>query len=125
MVDWSTPFVESMLQHLPLIISCPNESLVDELMQVLHDNGIRWCNNDSVLSTNKWCEYKEETGYYISHDRRLEYCGKSFYEATRPYGTFNKCTYVGNEPDFEISDTSFETIISAGGVIKGGKPDVG
>lgn len=125
MIDWGTPFVESMLQHLPLIVSCPDESLADELMQVLHDNGIRWSGSGSVLSYNNWCNYEEETGYYIRHDHRLEYGSKSFYETERPYSIFSKCTYVGNEPDFEISDADFEVIISAGGVSKGGNPDVG
>lgn len=100
---WETPFDESMLDGQDLIIHCPDESLADELMEILERHGVRWY-GDSGLPTDdsKWDEFFGETCYWVE-DGRMTY-GTVKDATSRTYSRHTKSTFFGVEtPDFDTA----------------------
>lgn len=123
MVNWPDTPLETSMLFQGIIVHCPDEDLVGELFSFLEENGITWYGNETMTETH-WYENREETCYRIEPRGTIKYGNRECYSNTS-YRNYIKCTFYGVDPDFEISDAGFEAIISAGGVIKGGKTNVG
>lgn len=112
---WDTAFNISMLTEAEVIIHCPNKDLVGELMDLLAEHGVRWRGFGEVPNedNSSWGDNKEETCYWVE-DNKLSYAEKEYAEkySDGEFRNHIKCTFYGTEPDIEISDASFEGIIS-------------
>lgn len=114
MVGWDTPFEESMLSRGNVIIYCPDGDLVRELFDILEAHGIRWYGDESMRNTF-WDDQGPDTCYRVTSGDRLKRGSTYCYEDDE-YDDCVKCQFYGIESaDSEISDSDFETIISAGG----------
>lgn len=124
MVGWDLPFEESMLSRGKVIILCPERDLAEELFEVLKAHGIGWYGGESMENIH-WDSNEQDTCYRVTNTGSLMYGSTNCYEDSE-YNDHIKCQFYGIESaDSEISDSDFETIISAGGVDKGGKVHVG
>lgn len=113
---WETAFNISMLCKQNVIVSCPDEDLVGELMNLLAGQGVKWygLRETPSKSSSKWEDYGKDTCYWIE-DGRLTYANMEYaVKNAREFSDHIKCTFYGTEPDIEISETDFEAIISAG-----------
>ena len=111
-----------MLKNPKIIISCPSEELVEELMELLAEGGAKW-SIDEIPSVHNSRWMSERTCYWIRNGK-LSHGTKGYAEDhADEYRDFIKCTFYGS--DSEISDADFEAIISAGGVVEGGRNSVG
>lgn len=114
MGGWDTPFEESMLNHRKVIIYCPDEDLARELFDILETHGICWCGNESMRNTH-WDDEGPDTCYRVTSRGDLKRGDTACY-SDYVYEDHVKCQFYGIESaDSEISDSDFETIISAGG----------
>lgn len=102
-----TPFEESMIGS-GVIIHCPDKDLAEELFDILRDNGVNWWAGESMDDTLWNGEY---ACYHIMASRYMKR-GDVYYYNGSEYNNYIKCTFYGTEPDIEISDASFEGIIS-------------
>lgn len=99
---WDKPFDVSMLSH-NVIILCQSESLAQELMCILEENGVKWCGGDEPPTDDtRWDEHCEETCYWVE-SKRLSYGDKDYAEedSEEEYGHHIKCTFYGEAEDFE------------------------
>lgn len=95
---WDTPFDESMLSAQPgVAIFCQEDSLAEELFEVLRQNGIGKHWNAGILGNRAYC--------VSGNDLK---CGsKPSVESTSPYSRYTKCTFYGkDEPTFEPANDS-------------------
>lgn len=55
---------------------CSTYEHANELLMILHNYGIKWTSNNSLLFEHNWIVYKENTCYvfYKGEDKRLFYC---------------------------------------------------
>lgn len=95
---WDTPFDESMLSARPgVAIFCQENSLAEELFEVLRQNGIGKHWNAGILGNRVYCVSGND----------LKWGGKSSVESTSPYSHYTKCTFYGkDEPTFEPANDS-------------------
>lgn len=99
---WDKPFDISMLSH-NVIILCQSESLAQELMYVLEENGVKWRGGDEPPTDNtRWDEHSEGTCYWVE-SKHLSYGDKDYAEEDpdEEYGNHIKCTFYGETEDFE------------------------
>lgn len=98
---WDKPFDVSMLSH-NVIILCQSESLAQELMYVLEENGVKWCGDEPPTDDTRWDEHCEETCYWVE-SKHLSYGDKDYAEEDpeEEYGDHIKCTFYGETEDFE------------------------
>lgn len=114
MVGWDTPFDESMLSRGEVIIYCPDGDVVEELFEILRDHGITWYGEESMRYTF-WDDQGSDTCYRVTRSGELKRGNTECYSDAM-YDDHIKCQFYGIESaDSEISDSDFETIISAGG----------
>lgn len=116
---WDAVFDYSTLTEPMIIVSCPKKTLVEDLMNMLAENGITWSGGAPLdAHDSKWNEYKEETCYWIENGR-LTYGDK--YHAERyanDYSDHIKCTFFGvvDPPDFNIaSEDELQALLGIGG----------
>lgn len=101
---WDTPFEESMLDG-KVIIHCPDESLADELIDILEAHGIRWGSGTPLVDDTEWGNYREETCYWVK-DKGLSYGSRNHAAEyfQRRYRGYTTCTFYGiKNPDFEVA----------------------
>lgn len=99
---WETSFDPSMLAG-SVIVSCPDAALVEELMNVLAENGVTWCvDGETPTKFNaRWNDNKESTCYWIE-DGIMSYEGKQYAEDyADDFPNHIKCTFYGEAEDFE------------------------
>ena len=114
MVGWDVPFEESMLNRGKVIIYCPDGDLVGELFDILQRHGICWYGGEDMRATF-WDDEGSDTCYRVTSKRYLKR-GNTLCYSDDEYDDHIKCQFYGIEStDSEISDSDFETIISAGG----------
>ena len=100
---WETAFDESMLDGQDLIIHCPKEFLVDELMETLERHGIRWYGDNGLPTEDtRWDEFFGETCYWVE-EGKITYGTLNAANGSK-YSNHVKCTFLGVEtPDFETA----------------------
>lgn len=109
---WETAFEESMLSTCRnLIIHCPNEKLVESLMEIFERNGIEWCGGDLPTMYTNWGENESDTCYWVESNE-LSYSEKQYVDNNLDgeYAGHVRCTFYGVEeaPDFDVaSDDEF------------------
>lgn len=82
---WDTPFDESMLSARPgVAVFCQEDSLAEELFEVLRQNGIGKHWNAGILGNRVYCVSGND----------LKWGGKSSVESTSPYSRYTKCTFL-------------------------------
>lgn len=115
---WETPFDPSMLDGNVLIL-CPNKGLVQELMELLEEYGVKWDLSERPLSCgdNFWSARKEKTCYRICN-KRMGYSGVDYYNKDVHYCNYTKSTFFGsNAPDIEpASNDELMAFLGIGGV---------
>lgn len=105
---WETAFDISMLTNPKVIVSCPDKDLVAEFMDLLAENGIRWCGSNEEIPNelnSRWREYRENTCYWID-DEGLAYADLEYAESSgeEEYAGYIKCTFYGiDTPEFEAA----------------------
>lgn len=63
-------------------VLCPNQSQVNELMQIALDLGFEWLDEDAINLGYYWNDYEEETCYFFSPDiKRIEFCDVEYARA--------------------------------------------
>lgn len=108
-------FNEDMIGRIGIIVHVPNKDDADELFDILKNLGVGWVGDGDTMDHTGWEVNKEETCYRISASKSM-WRGNVQCYLDGGYVDYDKCTFYGAEPDFEISDTSFEGIVSTGGV---------
>ena len=104
---WEIPFDESMLSE-NLIIHCAEESLANELMELLEQNGIVWSEGSAPTSSSNWGHYQRETCYWVE-SWFLSYGDLDCAEENPDgeYTNYIKCTFYGkDEQTFEPANDS-------------------
>lgn len=99
---WETAFSSSMLINgHKIIVNCPSEDLVQELMDVLAENGVRWAGGAKPsIYNSKWNDYKGETCYWID-SRKMTYECKQYADEDDEFDDHVRCTFYGISDDFE------------------------
>lgn len=109
---WETAFDVSMLIEPKVIVSCPRFELVEDFMNLLADNGIRWCGFDQDIPSkdnSNWEGYMGSTCYWID-DEGLAYSSMDYAEEDEQlpfpqYSGYIRCTFYGidsvEEPDID------------------------
>lgn len=78
-------------------VFCQEDSLAEELFEVLRQNGIGKHWNAGILGNRVYCVSGND----------LKWGGKSSVESTSPYSRYTKCTFYGkDEPTFEPANDS-------------------
>lgn len=115
---WETEFDISILENPKVIVSCPDETLVGSLMNLLAENGVVWRGGEVPSKRNaRWQDYKEETCYWIENGR-MAYGNLSLIEIhSGDYANHIKCTFLGiDTPDFDVaSDDELQALLGIGG----------
>lgn len=112
---WDTPFDPSILDGIGVVVHCPEESFVNELMDTLAKNGVKWCDGTTPTVENScWNMEKKNTVYYIDRYKRMTW---GDINCLTEYG-YMKCTFYGVESaDFDVaSDDELQALFGIGGV---------
>lgn len=98
---WETPFDTAMLADSRIIVNCPNENFVQELMDVLAANGVVWQGGREAPSkyNSRWNEHKEGTCYWIEK-YKMAYESMEYAE-DHEFEDYIRCTFCGISDDFE------------------------
>lgn len=102
---WETAFDPSMLAGSKVIINCPSKDLVQELMNVLAENGVRWGGVGEAPNrhNSRWNDYEEETCYWVEN-HRMTYESKQYADDDEDdeFENHIRCTFYGIvSDDFE------------------------
>lgn len=104
MNSWETPFYESMLGgDAHVVISCQEEQLAQELMELLERYGITWSGGEFPTDNNRWYHYKTKTCYRV-YGYKLRYDCTNIYDS-KDFAGYTKCTFYGSDTtDFEAAN---------------------
>lgn len=106
---WDTPFDTSMLDASPVVINCPNEDVERDLAAILTSFGIVYSDGSSLLRGRHWDRYGEDFCYYVKGS--VAYRGSKSSTQSKPWSSYTKTTFFGDQIDEDISDESFEAIL--------------
>lgn len=109
---WDEPFDIDMLdEHQRIVVNCPTEELEREFADILTDHGVRYPGGQYASVREKvWGEYSESFCYFIE-GKTVRRGPKRSAEEVSGYMRFKRCTFVGKQPEHEIPDDSFYSII--------------
>lgn len=62
------------------VINCQTENEANELMEILHKEGVKWCSGDSLLKILNYSAYKNNTCYDCDCGTRLSFAELDFYK---------------------------------------------
>ena len=101
MDNFDVPFEEWMLEEpRGVAIHCPTPELFADMAKILDAHGIEYGSGRAHDHLHHWNNYKEDTCYYSRPGANLLYGPKSSaYES--PWSRYLKCTFYGNEREFE------------------------
>jgi len=102
------------MEHDEIIVHCPTEADAHTLLNYLHQNGVRWANDGTLLPQLNWDVYKERTCYH-RHNNLLWFGSKGFFETEDEFSHIKICRVedVVDYPDFEVaSDDMLKELLS-------------
>lgn len=99
---WETAFDPSMLVDSKVIVNCPDVDLVESLMTILAEGGVKWCNGETPSKYNSsWNDNKEKTCYWIENGSMTYKDMQYAEEYADDFPNHIKCTFYGETEDFE------------------------
>ena len=109
---WDEPFSIDILDGSQgVVVNCPNRDLERELASVLGDHGITYPDGAKLILSDQWKKYGEDFCYFIDVPYKTTRRGPRQHADMSEFRSYERYTFFGEQPEYEISDDSFYSII--------------